>query len=403
MTWGKRILIFTALFCAFLLVGVLLPPKIAALRDFISKSVSNVQDTVTAPNPVVSDTLTSDEPTSNGKNNGRMTAGGKNYAQSPLQPLLQKLDHNFPLIGIQARRNAPSQIHILVPQGFPLETYALNFSRFFSEVFPNGQFRGRVTQQPLTPLYIRATNGNDRLDIQLGYSNLFHPYAYDLAVGFYIKDDLTEKEMSALRQQKNLCKTLLIDWRKLNDAAKAYIGTENTDELWLWLPMEPHQYPYLNPGAGAIYIHHSADEMEDSVSKILKQFPRARGFVSYMGDRIVENEQVLEKVFTVLAKKNMAFYDLTGSQRSLAVRLGRKMNIDVYKGNEPTRPQNVPIEWESQLLRAKKMGSSMWMLPFSDTLLHDVSSLADSVKMSQMGIQCVPYTKSGKKEIVWPN
>lgn len=84
---------------------------------------------------------------------------------------------------------------------------------------------------------------------------------------------------------------------------------EKSKEILLHLPMEPHAYPDEQPGAGALLLKMSVDEIGKQVNKDIAAVPFVSGVNNHMGSRFMEDEAKLSTVFNQLKKKNLFFVD----------------------------------------------------------------------------------------------
>ena len=299
--------------------------------------------------------------------------------------------------------NRRAHSNLLLPQGFPLESYALKISEIFKGIEPKGLIEGQISYGNQEKIRLFFFENSKSYSLGLSYNEKYHPEAFDLALGLWLSRDLSSEEITLLKSSNLDHLTLLVDGRKLSTESQKALNENWNGELWLWLPLEPHQYPYQNPGDNAIYIHNSPEEMEQTLQNLLNPYPKAQGLITHMGDRVVENERVLRDLFSLLAGEDLAFFDMTGSQRSLAPKLGRQQGLVVHKGIQPTIPENLDQEWTQLLTRAQKFGSALLLLPFDKNIIDQLKSFCKATEQSKKGFHFVTYTQSGKRKISWPN
>ena len=89
-------------------------------------------------------------------------------------------------------------------------------------------------------------------------------------------------------------------------AEKAHLAGR---DILLHLPMEPHGYPEIKPGAGALLTTMNPEQIEQELSRDLKAVPFVKGVNNHMGSRFMEDEQKLEIVFRALRTRKMFFID----------------------------------------------------------------------------------------------
>ncbi|MCG8616677.1 MAG: divergent polysaccharide deacetylase family protein [Desulfobacterales bacterium] len=87
-------------------------------------------------------------------------------------------------------------------------------------------------------------------------------------------------------------------------------------ELMLHLPMEPVQYPRVNPGPGALLSSMAPDVLLGQLRKNLDAVPGVTGVNNHMGSKLTADEDKMHQIFTVLKQKNLYFVDSRTSPQS---------------------------------------------------------------------------------------
>jgi len=80
-------------------------------------------------------------------------------------------------------------------------------------------------------------------------------------------------------------------------------------ELMLHQPMEPREYPDVNPGPGALLSSMTADELIAQLERNLDQLPGVKGVNNHMGSQLTTESTRMYQVFSVLKKRNLYFVD----------------------------------------------------------------------------------------------
>jgi len=80
-------------------------------------------------------------------------------------------------------------------------------------------------------------------------------------------------------------------------------------ETMLHLPMEPVEYPHINPGQGALLSVMTPDQLIEQLNKNLEEVPHAKGVNNHMGSRMTANSTQLYQIFTILKKRDLFFID----------------------------------------------------------------------------------------------
>jgi polysaccharide deacetylase 2 family uncharacterized protein YibQ len=87
-------------------------------------------------------------------------------------------------------------------------------------------------------------------------------------------------------------------------------------DILLHLPMEPIEYPEVDPGAGALLSSMEPDDLLDQLRKNLDTVPFAIGVNNHMGSSLTQDPARMRQIFTILKKRNLFFVDSLTSPRS---------------------------------------------------------------------------------------
>ena len=91
------------------------------------------------------------------------------------------------------------------------------------------------------------------------------------------------------------------------------------NELMLHLPMEPNEYPKINPGPGALLTSMTPDQLIHQLNANLDAVKGIKGVNNHMGSKMTANSNQLYQIFSELKRRNLYFVD----SRSTAQTLGR--------------------------------------------------------------------------------
>jgi polysaccharide deacetylase 2 family uncharacterized protein YibQ len=111
--------------------------------------------------------------------------------------------------------------------------------------------------------------------------------------------------------------------------AVSKMARERGCELILHLPMEPKNYPQVNPGPGAILAGMKEEEIVSTIEGHMKKIPGVRGVNNHMGSRFTEFEEGMSVVFRELKKRKLFYVDSRTTEGSVASALGKKMGVPV--------------------------------------------------------------------------
>lgn len=114
-------------------------------------------------------------------------------------------------------------------------------------------------------------------------------------------------------------------------------------QLMLHLPMEPVQYPKVNPGPGALFSSMTPDKLLAQLRKDLNQVPGIVGVNNHMGSRLTADSDKMNQIFTILKKKELFFIDSRTSPTSQGEASARLFKLkfaqrDIFLDNS----QNIP-------------------------------------------------------------
>ncbi len=80
-------------------------------------------------------------------------------------------------------------------------------------------------------------------------------------------------------------------------------------EIMLHLPMEPNEYPMIDPGPGVLLTSMSPDTLISQLNKNLDVLPSIKGVNNHMGSKMTAVSTQLYQIFSVLKKRGLFFID----------------------------------------------------------------------------------------------
>lgn len=89
-------------------------------------------------------------------------------------------------------------------------------------------------------------------------------------------------------------------------------------EIMLHLPMEPNEYPQVNPGPGALLTQMSNDELGEQLNDNLNQLPGLKGVNNHMGSRISKSPEHMRRIFLILKKRGLYYIDSRTTAETVA-------------------------------------------------------------------------------------
>lgn len=144
-------------------------------------------------------------------------------------------------------------------------------------------------------------------------------------------------------------------------------------QLMLHLPMEPVDYPHINPGPGAILSDMSADVLLDQLRKNIKEVPYVVGVNNHMGSRLTTHSDQMNQIFTILKKENLFFVDSRTASASQGRASARLLKLrfaqrDVFLDNVQDTAY-ITGQFKELVDMAKKHGSAIGIgHPYKATL-----------------------------------
>jgi polysaccharide deacetylase 2 family uncharacterized protein YibQ len=112
----------------------------------------------------------------------------------------------------------------------------------------------------------------------------------------------------------------------------------NGIETMLHLPMEPVEYPAVDPGPGALLTAMSADDLIAQLNRNIDQIPHAVGVNNHMGSKMTASSSQIYQVFSVLKQRGLFFIDSRTTSRSVCQASARLFKLrfaqrDVFLDN----------------------------------------------------------------------
>jgi polysaccharide deacetylase 2 family uncharacterized protein YibQ len=80
-------------------------------------------------------------------------------------------------------------------------------------------------------------------------------------------------------------------------------------DLMLHLPMEPVEYPAVNPGRGALMTAMPPDSLISQLNEALDAVPHIKGVNNHMGSRMTASSDQMNQILSVIKKRNLFFID----------------------------------------------------------------------------------------------
>jgi len=98
-------------------------------------------------------------------------------------------------------------------------------------------------------------------------------------------------------------------------------------DIMLHLPMEPMEYPTVNPGPGALLTSMSPDELIEQLRKDLDDVPSIKGVNNHMGSRMTTVSSQMYQIFSILKQRNLFFIDSRSTAETVCEPSARLLQI----------------------------------------------------------------------------
>jgi len=111
-------------------------------------------------------------------------------------------------------------------------------------------------------------------------------------------------------------------------------------ELMLHMPMEPREYPRIDPGPGALLNAMTPDQLVAQLNRNLDSLPGVAGINNHMGSRLTAQSDRMNQIFVILKKRGLFFVDSRTTTETQAPAAARLFKVpfaqrDVFLDHEP--------------------------------------------------------------------
>jgi uncharacterized protein len=104
-------------------------------------------------------------------------------------------------------------------------------------------------------------------------------------------------------------------------------------EVILHLPMEPKNYPDVNPGPDALLIKMTEGEIKTIFDRDIDKIPGVRGANNHMGSGFTENQDKMRYVLRELKERDLFYLDSRTTSNSIGFKLAEEMGVPTAKKN----------------------------------------------------------------------
>jgi len=154
-----------------------------------------------------------------------------------------------------------------------------------------------------------------------------------------IIDDMGRSKRRA-RELINLDAPLTLSFFPLSNSSRklAQEAFQKGKEVILHMPMEPHGFPEMDPGKGALLMNMTEEELHRQIRENLEAIPHIKGVNNHMGSRFMEDDRRVATLMRELKGRNLFFLDSRTTSKTVGHRTARKLGIktgerDVFLDN----------------------------------------------------------------------
>ncbi|TIQ37420.1 MAG: divergent polysaccharide deacetylase family protein [Mesorhizobium sp.] len=165
-------------------------------------------------------------------------------------------------------------------------------------------------------------------------------------------------------------------------------------EIVMQIPLEPFDYPNVNPGRNTLTVSASQDENLKSLHWALSRTTNYTGVMNYMGARFSADANAMGAFMAELGKRGLAYVDDGSSARSLAPDLALKDGVPFVAGDmaiDAVQDRGEILKkLDSLEATARAKGSAVGIGSAFDITVDTVTSWVAEAK--KRGIEIVPIS-----------
>ncbi|MBN2061116.1 MAG: divergent polysaccharide deacetylase family protein [Deltaproteobacteria bacterium] len=102
-------------------------------------------------------------------------------------------------------------------------------------------------------------------------------------------------------------------------------------EILLHLPLEPKDYPSLNPGPGTLLRNMGDDEIREKLDGIFRQTPGISGVNHHMGSHFTESSDKMSVVMSEIKKRGLFYVDSRTTALTVGYDIAKKIGVPAAK------------------------------------------------------------------------
>jgi polysaccharide deacetylase 2 family uncharacterized protein YibQ len=165
-------------------------------------------------------------------------------------------------------------------------------------------------------------------------------------------------------------------------------------EIMLHMPMEPVEYPEVNPGPGTLLSSMTPDELINQLEENLNTMPGVKGINNHMGSKLTAESAQMYQIFSVLKHRGLFFVDSRTTSDSLCKPSARLFQVpfaqrDVFIDHYQ-KPDFIRKQIKELIRIAKLNGEAVGILHPHSTTYRILQEMLPDL---QNQVQLVPASK----------
>lgn len=226
-------------------------------------------------------------------------------------------------------RNGPSIIHVEPPVQNSNEDSGVIIIRDPSSLGQDLRVahlpdRALIEESDIGPLPIRAADGRRPFDVYARpWSGARGAKVAIVIGGLGVSQTGTQAALAALPPQVTLA------FASGGNSLDRWMQTARRQghEIIMQVPMEPFDYPAVDPGRNTLTVAAKPVENRDRLYHSLSRITNYTGVMNYMGARFVTDDAAMRPLFTELGQRGLMYLDDGSSAKSLAQDMAMKQRV----------------------------------------------------------------------------
>jgi len=98
-------------------------------------------------------------------------------------------------------------------------------------------------------------------------------------------------------------------------------------EVILHIPMEPHGYPKVRPGEGALLGEMNEESLRRQLVKDIEAVPYIKGASNHMGSRLMEDPEKVKIILSELKRRRLFFLDSRTTPQTVGINVAQGVGV----------------------------------------------------------------------------